>query len=308
MDKENLYEILSKIPHNRHYLLKYVNFIYSCQQLDFSSCIYAENHHICPKAKEMFPELTNEKWNIVRLPYRHHVIAHIFLYKAFKNDSMTTSLLFTTKQKHAKDLSISKINTKIIEEAKINLSKLRKGKRTHNFSESCRKKLSEKKSEFYKNPKNRLMHSIACTGSKRINKKNIELASLNRSTEHQEKLNKSIKSSWSNKIQNGYKVIPKFLYLTPYGIRSNVGKYREYCKNPDKPISIHSTKGSNSAFPKSCIGRTPRELGFSLIEKSNPEYERFHALLDQVHQLSSNHVLWSLLDDFPLREKLHSQR
>lgn len=41
-----------------------------------------EEHHIYPKS--LFPELKNEKSNIVRLTYKEHYIAHHLLYRYYK--------------------------------------------------------------------------------------------------------------------------------------------------------------------------------------------------------------------------------
>jgi hypothetical protein len=45
-----------------------------------------EDHHICPKALDMFPEYTSFKenpWNKAALSYRQHLIAHKMLHKAY---------------------------------------------------------------------------------------------------------------------------------------------------------------------------------------------------------------------------------
>lgn len=47
---------------------------------------YTENHHICPKADDMFPEYTDfnvHTWNSINLTAIQHTYAHIILWKAF---------------------------------------------------------------------------------------------------------------------------------------------------------------------------------------------------------------------------------
>jgi hypothetical protein len=47
---------------------------------------YYETHHICPKAKDLFPEykdLRINKWNSIDLTARQHIIAHVILWKAY---------------------------------------------------------------------------------------------------------------------------------------------------------------------------------------------------------------------------------
>lgn len=79
----NIYAILSSKPHNAHYLNRYIKFIESRTQ---ASC--GEDHHICPKADDLFPEyksLNIFPWNKITLSFREHYIAHLLLHKAYGN-------------------------------------------------------------------------------------------------------------------------------------------------------------------------------------------------------------------------------
>jgi uncharacterized cupin superfamily protein len=79
-------EILASKTHNPHYLTKYITFINNCQEKNKGYTGYTERHHICPKAKDMFPEFTSFiefPWNCVRLTARQHFIAHLLLYKTY---------------------------------------------------------------------------------------------------------------------------------------------------------------------------------------------------------------------------------
>lgn len=108
----NIYEILSTKPFNKHYLDRYIKFIKSCQVKNSNIVGYTEKHHICPKAKDMFPEYKNIKkhnWNYVVLTARQHFIAHILLWKVYRNKSMTLSLYLMTK------LNDGRINSKTYE-------------------------------------------------------------------------------------------------------------------------------------------------------------------------------------------------
>lgn len=82
MPSETIYSILSSKPHNPHYLNRYWKFIQSR-----NSCSgYTEIHHICPKAKDLFPEYASLKthpWNKIKLTAREHFISHWLLYKAY---------------------------------------------------------------------------------------------------------------------------------------------------------------------------------------------------------------------------------
>jgi hypothetical protein len=83
--------ILASRPHNPHYLIKYINFITACQTKNNGYKGYTEQHHICPKADDMFPEFTSfigNPWNCAKLTPRQHYIAHLMLYKIYNNYTM----------------------------------------------------------------------------------------------------------------------------------------------------------------------------------------------------------------------------
>lgn len=79
--------ILTQKPHNLHWLTRYYAFIVACQTQNKKNHIEkGEIHHICPKAKDLFPEYKNlnqYKWNSVFLSYRQHFLAHWMLWKAY---------------------------------------------------------------------------------------------------------------------------------------------------------------------------------------------------------------------------------
>lgn len=78
----NIYDVLQTKPHSERYLARYVKFIQSRRP----SSGPTEKHHICPKAKDLFPEYSSFKdhpWNRIDLTPREHYIAHLLLWKAF---------------------------------------------------------------------------------------------------------------------------------------------------------------------------------------------------------------------------------
>ena len=122
----DIYSILASKPHNPHYLNRYITFIQNCQQKNVLYEGYAEKHHICPKAKDMFPEYKNFKenpWNCVRLTPRQHLIAHMILYRAYK--SLQSPLYALNRMINSNN---TKINTKLYEKFKYNFSERMKGK------------------------------------------------------------------------------------------------------------------------------------------------------------------------------------
>jgi hypothetical protein len=82
----DIYSILSSKTHNPHHLKRYITFIQKCQRQNVGLDTYMERHHICPKAKDMFPEYSSFRenpWNFVCLTPRQHFIAHLILWKCF---------------------------------------------------------------------------------------------------------------------------------------------------------------------------------------------------------------------------------
>jgi hypothetical protein len=104
----DIYSILSSKPHNSHYLNKYTNFIEKCQLRNKGFEGYTENHHICPKAKDMFPEYTNLKetpWNCAILTARQHFIAHMMLCKVYKDVYSVASAAWAMKHKNGMSMT-----------------------------------------------------------------------------------------------------------------------------------------------------------------------------------------------------------
>lgn len=108
VDKMNFSEVLKSKPHNPHYLNRYIKFIATRAQITIH-----ETHHICPKAKDLFPEyadLKSHKWNSIGLSYREHILAHVMLWKAYggsqalalqcmlKNFTNNTNTLYTFRR------------------------------------------------------------------------------------------------------------------------------------------------------------------------------------------------------------------
>jgi len=122
----NIHDILSTRPHNSHYLARYAKFILCCKIANTMNMPdKGEVHHICPKAKDLFPEhhnLKQNKWNSIRLSYRQHILAHWLLWKAY-GGSQTYSFFAMNNQVFRRDgLTIS--NSKVYESVKIEVKKI----------------------------------------------------------------------------------------------------------------------------------------------------------------------------------------
>lgn len=115
----DIYDILSSKPHNKHYLHRYIKFITACQHKNIHFYGYTENHHICPKAKDMFPEynsFSQHPWNCAKLTARQHFIAHMMLWKVYNNRSSTLTLYYMKK------VNNKKMNSRLYEKLKIERS------------------------------------------------------------------------------------------------------------------------------------------------------------------------------------------
>jgi hypothetical protein len=310
-------EILKTKPHNEHHLNRYIRFINDCVAKNKSVQLdYSEKHHICPKAKDMFPEFKSLKqypWNCAVLSFRQHLIAHYMLLKAYKSQSQILSYIRTSSQPNVKLLNKPKV--KFIESAKKQLSAIKKGKFTRGYdqngiplvSESTKKKMSEIKKEFYSDESNRIKHSIACKGSKRVNTEKFSIAAKNRSENHKKNIQKSLRETWEKKRADGTtKRVKEGIYVTPIGKFTSIEDYASYCRNPDKPFTVHSTK-KNPKLNKSVIGLTPRELGFFFVYKNDLTISQYYVDLNQAHPPEPNHLLSSELNDYLSREKLPPQ-
>jgi len=122
----DIYTILSSKPHNKHYLDRYHKFIQACCQVNSlktkEELGYTENHHICPKADDLFPNYKNfrtNKWNKAILTARQHFIAHLMLWKTY-GGSQTKAIYFMVEM-NQENLKRSSVYATLREDwAKIN--------------------------------------------------------------------------------------------------------------------------------------------------------------------------------------------
>lgn len=129
MSNDEIYAVLASKPHNPHYLKRYFKFILSCKIIGVE---YSEIHHICPKAKDLFPEykiLKYNKWNAKRLTARQHFIAHLILSEVYGGSQSHAFLLMSrTLIKKCKDVKIKLRLSRFYEKARKIFSKNRIGK------------------------------------------------------------------------------------------------------------------------------------------------------------------------------------
>lgn len=106
MSSIDIYSILSSKPHNPHYLKRYYKFILWCQQINSTKTKEElgkiSKHHICPKAKDLFPEYESFKkfsWNKAILTGRQHFIAHHILWKTYFGSQIDAFWMMSGKYK-----------------------------------------------------------------------------------------------------------------------------------------------------------------------------------------------------------------
>lgn len=82
----DIYSILASKPHNPHYLTRYVTFIQKNINKYSENQANTEKHHICPKAKDMFPtykDFNLHEWNKIILPLKSIFMLIIYYQKHF---------------------------------------------------------------------------------------------------------------------------------------------------------------------------------------------------------------------------------
>lgn len=136
----DIYTILASKPHNPHYLNRYITFIQNCQLKNIDYNGYTEKHHICPKAKDMFPEYKSFKinnWNRVILTARQHFIAHWLLARIYGGTMWNAFNMMCICKNNTQERYIIKSgriyqevrrNIKMSEETKKKISESHKGK------------------------------------------------------------------------------------------------------------------------------------------------------------------------------------
>lgn len=182
--------------HNRLWYYKtYNQLIDKCIQMEkegYPEDLYTEVHHILPKCQGG----TNDECNLVRMPIRYHIIAHMLLACAFPDNpkliySVNAILMIgggnnNISQLESRKLAISKVSTRLISKFREEAVKSRRGK---HLTEEHKKKISEaqkgEKSYMY----GKHAHHTEET------RKKISLANKGRakSKETREKLSKALK-------------------------------------------------------------------------------------------------------------------
>ena len=146
--------------HNRLWYYKtYNQLIDKCLQMEkegYPEGMYTEVHHILPKCQGG----TNRKCNLVRMPVRYHIVAHMLLACAFPDEKglvYAVNIMFVGNNRKSEASNIStRLISKFKEEYFKKLSESSKGKNNvfygKHHTEETKKKLSEISKDRYDSP------------------------------------------------------------------------------------------------------------------------------------------------------------
>jgi hypothetical protein len=131
---------LLPIPKSQHHLNRYIKLI--SYAIENPSSEYVERHHILPKAMGGI----NDSNNLVKLNARQHFLAHLLLWKAYRNRSMTRAFqLLSNRFGHrinSWDYKAFKEGMKTSDETKLKLSKAFLGRGRAPFTKETKLKMS----------------------------------------------------------------------------------------------------------------------------------------------------------------------
>lgn len=127
-----LYELLISKGGNPHHIKRYLNMMKNFKYKDGE---YTELHHILPK--NLFPEYSKEKWNLLRITGRQHYLAHVCLARAFPKTDMVFAVVAMKKGGRRNNGGIH-FNSHLYEKMRVEFSK-RMSKRMKGVSRSVGK-------------------------------------------------------------------------------------------------------------------------------------------------------------------------
>lgn len=237
--------------HNRLWYYKtYNQLIDKCLQMEkegYPEDMYTEVHHILPRCQGG----TNEKCNLVRMPVRYHIVAHMLLACAFPDEkglvlAVTTMFIYRedNKQIERKE-KISKISTRLISkfredaarsqrnkivslETREKLSNINKGKR---LSVETRKKISnaskgEKNGHYGKSHSLNTRRKMSEIWEIR-KKKNIKKDDVNNKVENNPTVNSKKIVGPDGTIYNSMKIASKFAGIDRSTLRRWIKEFPE---------------------------------------------------------------------------------
>lgn len=138
--------------HNQLWYYKtYNKLIDKCIQMEsegYPEDVYTEVHHILPKCIGG----TNKKDNLVRMPVRYHIVAHMLLASAFPDNKKivyAVNIMFISSSSNSsRNNSINRISTRLVAKFREDMSKQQIGSK---LSEIQKQKISNSMKKFRRN-------------------------------------------------------------------------------------------------------------------------------------------------------------
>lgn len=167
----DMYQVLRTKPHSSKHLARYVKFI----QTRRPQLGPIHNHHICPKAVDLFPEYGSFKdhpWNKASLTPREHYVAHLLLWKTYGGSQAVALQRMTPQGKRLSRVyessrieAISKLTgRKRSDGARAKMSAAAANRRKRPCSEEAKAKISASNSGRKHSEEFKAMRAAMCLG------------------------------------------------------------------------------------------------------------------------------------------------
>lgn len=264
-------EVLKSKPHNPHYLNRYIKFI---ENISKRICIsdYIEEHHICPKASDLFPEYEDKisyPDNIIQLSAREHIIAHLLLWKTYGKSQLDAVHYMLNVQNSGTRYNSRVIHSSVLTRYAASVKEQhyinRKGKSTYKDNQG---------NKYYLNKNDPLIVKLGLIGNNAGNTHSEE--AKNRMSSSKEVYKKVTLYSNSDKV----KVLinsNEYLSLIDKGYSTDKTNYIKFTKEQTNKKVSQKLKGKcNFHYPDGTYyGRLPvdsplvKELGLKYIPSEN---------------------------------------
>lgn len=269
---------------------------------------YYEKHHIYPRV--MFPELKNDKTNIVKLRAIDHLRAHIYLYRLYQNKEMTFALnMMMNRGHHSKEFSLDDME-KNFEKCGIDYEKFRietskciseanKGtKRTEKQKENLSKIISGK---VVVKDKTGNVFQVKKNDYRYING---ELVFYRKGLKHSSETKQKMSENGIKGLKGFYNDDGKRLYsdICPNGFCHGLpNKIKDkikatisnliYLYNPSSNKSIRINK--NNSIPTGFIHKRNKCGKFVGFDKINESINSFNIRTKEYHRINKNNINWN---------------
>ena len=173
MTSTDIYRVLSSVPHNSHYLFRYIKIVNRLKTQQIDNLVYTELHHICPKASDLFPNVKNlqeNPWNALEVTPRQHFLLHWLLWKCFGKSQTNAFFWMNHCDNRGLRGTIRKLSGRSYEVLKQNQNSNMKLWHANEIPDDKRlrsKRISEAKSGILFSEEHKRQLSIAQTGLKR---------------------------------------------------------------------------------------------------------------------------------------------